>query len=74
MNPLTIGKGKLTKIGVGVAAAGPLLANVVALLQGREWQDLVSAAEGTLASGSVLCGAVLALWGAFRAAIGYGGR
>lgn len=74
MNPLTTAKGKLTKIGVGLAALGPIVQNVLNVLNGQEWQDVVAAAQGTQSSILVLAGTVVALLGAFRAAINYGGK
>jgi hypothetical protein len=74
MNPLTIAKGKVTKIGVGIAAAGPILESFIITLRGGEWQGLVQAAESGLSSVTVLIGAAVAFWGALRAAFNYGGR
>lgn len=71
---LKVGKGKMTKAGVGIAALGPIVENVLALLQGEQLQTVVTAAEGTYGSVLTLVGAVVALWGAFRAAINYGGK
>ena len=74
MNPLTIAKGKLTKLGVGLTAAGPIVQNILNVLQGEEMQNVVDAAQGAQASILVLAGSVTALLGAFRAAINYGGK
>ena len=41
MNPLTIAKGKLTKLGVGLTAAGPIVQNILNVLQGEEMQPAI---------------------------------
>jgi len=74
MNPLTIAKGKVTKIGVGIAAVGPVLESFITTLRGGEWQSLVQAAESGLSSVTVLIGAAVAFWGALRSAFNYGGK
>jgi hypothetical protein len=74
MNPLTVAKGKLTKVGVGVAALGPILQNLLNVIGGDDVQTVVSAAEGTVGSVMVLAGALVALWGSLRAAVNYGGK
>ena len=74
MNPLTIAKGKVTKIGVGIAAAGPIIDGFLTTLRGGEWQSLVQAAESGMSSVTVLIGAAVAFWGALRSAFNYGGR
>ena len=71
---LKIAKGKVTKTGVGIAALGPIVENVLNVIQGEEFQSVITAAEGTYGSVLVLVGSVVALWGSFRAAINYGGK
>lgn len=74
MNPLTIAKGKLTKIGIGLTAAGPVVQNLMNIAQGEEMQSVIEAAQGAQASILVLIGSLTALWGSVRAGINYGGK
>lgn len=74
MNPLTIAKGKLTKFGIGLTAAGPIVQNIMNLVQGQEMQNVIEAAQGAQASVMVLAGSLVAFWGSARAAVNYGGK
>jgi hypothetical protein len=71
MNPLTLFKGKLTNLGIGMAFVGPFLQNVLNITNGAEWVNLAAAATGPVASWPVLIGAALALFGSIRRQLGY---
>jgi len=71
---LTVLRGKLTNLGVGMAAVGPFLQNAVNLVGGEEWEALAVAASGSTASVPVLIGLALAVWGAARRQFNYGGK
>ena len=72
--PLTLLRGKLTNLGVGMAAVGPFLQNAMNLVDGEEWQALAVAASGPTASIPVVIGLALAVWGSMRRQFNYGGK
>ena len=70
----TVAQGYLTKFGLASASLITLVENVIAFVNGDEFQTLLTVGQETWSALGILASLAVTTWGGFRASINYNGH